>query len=132
MNMQRPVGYMKIRGGMRMPLLEVKELKQHFTINKGFLGNKKTVKAVDGVSFTVNEGETLGIVGESGCGKSSLGRSILRLIEPTSGEIKYKGTSITNLQGKPLKDLRREMQIVFQDPYASLNPRSTVRSILEA
>jgi oligopeptide/dipeptide ABC transporter ATP-binding protein len=115
-----------------MPLLEVRDLKQHFTINKGFLGKKKTVKAVDGVSFSVKEGETLGIVGESGCGKSSLGRSILRLIEPTSGEIKYKGKNITELKGKALKDLRKEMQIVFQDPFASLNPRNTVRDILEA
>lgn len=115
-----------------MALLEVKELKQHFSINKGFLGKKTTVKAVDGVSFSVNEGETLGIVGESGCGKSSLGRSILRLIEPTSGEINYKGKPITHLKGKALKDLRKELQIVFQDPYASLNPRNTVRTILEA
>jgi oligopeptide/dipeptide ABC transporter ATP-binding protein len=113
-------------------LLEVKDLKQHFTINKGFLGEKKIVKAVDGVSFTVKEGETLGIVGESGCGKSSLGRTILRLIEPTSGEIKYKGKTITGVKGKELKELRREMQIVFQDPFASLNPRNTVRDILEA
>ncbi|MDZ5471320.1 dipeptide ABC transporter ATP-binding protein [Bacillus sp. 31A1R] len=117
---------------MRLALLEVKDLKQHFTLKKGFLGDKKVVKAVDGVSFYINEGETLGIVGESGCGKSSLGRSILRLIEPTSGEIKYKGKSITELKGKQLKDLRKEMQIVFQDPYASLNPRSTVKAILEA
>jgi oligopeptide/dipeptide ABC transporter ATP-binding protein len=114
-----------------MALLEVKELKQHFTIKKGFLGEKKTVKAVDGVSFQIEQGETLGIVGESGCGKSSLGRTILQLLKPTSGEIIFGGRNITHLPRKEMKALRKDMQIVFQDPYASLNPRSTVRTILE-
>jgi len=114
-----------------LSLLEVKELKQHFTIKKGFLGEKKIVKAVDGVSFKIEQGETLGIVGESGCGKSSLGRTILQLIKPTSGEIHFQGRDITHLSRKEMKDVRKEMQIVFQDPYASLNPRSTVRTILE-
>ncbi|MEH7503003.1 dipeptide ABC transporter ATP-binding protein [Neobacillus drentensis] len=114
-----------------MALLEVKDLKQHFTIKKGFLGEKKAVKAVDGVSFQIEQGETLGIVGESGCGKSSLGRTILQLIKPTSGEIIFGGRNITHLPRKEMKELRKDMQIVFQDPYASLNPRSTVRTILE-
>ncbi|TYS63926.1 dipeptide ABC transporter ATP-binding protein [Bacillus infantis] len=125
-------GYTKERRENLLTLLEVKELKQHFTLKKGFLGEKKTVKAVDGVSFKVEQGETLGIVGESGCGKSSLGRSILQLIKPTSGEILFNGRNITHLPRKEMKELRRDMQIVFQDPYASLNPRSTIRSILEA
>lgn len=114
-----------------MALLEVKDLKQHFTIKKGFLGEKKKVKAVDGVSFHIEQGETLGIVGESGCGKSSLGRTILQLIKPTSGDIFFGGKNITHLPRKEMKELRKDMQIVFQDPYASLNPRSTVRAILE-
>lgn len=114
-----------------MALLEVKDLKQHFTIKKGFLGEKKIVKAVDGVSLEIGQGETLGIVGESGCGKSSLGRSILQLLKPTSGEIIFGGRTITHLPRKEMKEIRKDMQIVFQDPYASLNPRSTVRTILE-
>lgn len=113
-------------------LLEVENLRQHFTLKKGFLGEKKIVKAVDGVSFAINKGETLGIVGESGCGKSSLGRSVLRLVEPTEGSIRFEGQEITGLTRKEMKALRREMQVVFQDPYASLNPRSTVREILGA
>lgn len=114
-----------------MALLEVKDLKQHFTIKKGFLGEKKLVKAVDGVSLAIEQGETLGIVGESGCGKSSLGRSILQLLKPTSGEIIFDGRNITHLPRQEMKEIRKDMQIVFQDPYASLNPRSTVRTILE-
>jgi len=114
-----------------MALLEVKNLKQHFTLKKGFLGEKKIVKAVDGVSFHIEQGETLGIVGESGCGKSSLGRSILQLVEPTSGDVIFNGTNINKLPRKSMKEFRKDMQIVFQDPYASLNPRSTVRTILE-
>ncbi|MFF2447998.1 ABC transporter ATP-binding protein [Neobacillus sp. NPDC058068] len=114
-----------------MSLLEVKDLKQHFTIKKGFLGEKKTVKAVDGVSFHIEHGETLGIVGESGCGKSSLGRSILQLLKPTSGEIIFEGKSITHLPRREMKSVRKDMQLVFQDPYASLNPRSKICSILE-
>ncbi|WP_078547769.1 ABC transporter ATP-binding protein [Litchfieldia alkalitelluris] len=115
-----------------MSLLEIKNLKQHFPVNAGFLKAKKMVKAVDGVSFTLEKGETLGIVGESGCGKSTLGRSILRLVEPSSGEIHYKGNNISNISRKDMKELRKEMQIVFQDPFASLNPRQTIRQILEA
>lgn len=115
-----------------MTLLQVKDLKQHFTIKKGFLGSEKIVKAVDGVSFSINHGETLGIVGESGCGKSSLGRSVLRLVEPTAGQILFNGQDISKMTRKQMKEMRKEMQVVFQDPYASLNPRSTVQSILEA
>lgn len=114
-----------------MALLEVTNLKQHFTTKKGFMGDKTVVKAVDGVSITIEEGKTLGIVGESGCGKSSLGRSILRLVEPTEGSIKFEGKEIVGMSAKEMKELRKEMQIVFQDPYASLNPRRTVRQILE-
>lgn len=114
-----------------MPLLEVKDLKQHFKIKKGLFGTDKIVKAVDGVSFTINHGETLGVVGESGCGKSSLGRSILKLVKPSSGEIIFNGRDINKLSRNQLKDIRKDMQIVFQDPYASLNPRSTIQTILE-
>ena len=114
-----------------MNLLEVKDLKQYYIINKGFLGEKKVVKAVDGVSFTIRQGETLGIVGESGCGKSSLGRSVIRLLQPTSGEVHFEGQDITKMSQSEMKKIRKEIQMVFQDPYASLNPRSTIRSILE-
>lgn len=115
-----------------MTLLEVNNLKQHFTIKKGFLGDKKVVKAVDGVSLAIKEGETLGIVGESGCGKSTLARSVLRLVQPTEGSVRFEGREVTGLTRQQMKSLRREMQIVFQDPYASLNPRSTIREILGA
>ncbi|WP_019415453.1 dipeptide ABC transporter ATP-binding protein [Paenisporosarcina sp. TG20] len=115
-----------------MALLEVKNLKQHFITKKGFMGKKTIVKAVDGVDITIDVGQTLGIVGESGCGKSSLARSILRLAEPTSGSIKFNGEEVIGMNSNHMKMLRREMQIVFQDPYASLNPRNTVRQILEA
>ncbi|MFC4354750.1 ABC transporter ATP-binding protein [Chryseomicrobium palamuruense] len=117
---------------MKEELLEVSDLKTHFPIQKGILKrNTGFVKAVDGVSFKLAKGETLGIVGESGCGKSTTGRSILRLINPTSGSVKYKGKEVTSLSKGELLKLRKEMQIVFQDPYASLNPRITIASILE-
>jgi oligopeptide/dipeptide ABC transporter ATP-binding protein len=114
-----------------MMLLEVSGLKKHFTSKKGFFGKENLVRAVDGVSFSIREGETLGIVGESGCGKSTLGRSVLRLLEPTEGEIRFQGKDILPLKTKDMQLVRRNMQIVFQDPYASLNPRNTVRTILE-
>lgn len=112
-------------------LLDVKELKVYFPVGSGiFRKHSHFVKAVDDISFRVQKGETLGIVGESGCGKSTMGRSILRLIEPTSGSVKFKGHEITALTKSELRRLRRDIQIVFQDPYASLNPQLTVESIL--
>ncbi len=116
---------------MGQALLEVKDLKKYFPVTGGFF--KKTVgyvKATDGVSFTINEGETLSLVGESGCGKSTTGRAILRLHEPTSGEVSFGGKDIIKASKEEMKELRKEMQIVFQDPYSSLNPRMTVGQIL--
>jgi oligopeptide/dipeptide ABC transporter ATP-binding protein len=113
------------------PILEVKDLKKHFPIKKGVL--RRTVGhvyAVDGVSFTIGEGETLGLVGESGCGKSTAGRAILRLIEPTAGTVKVMGQDIAGLSKKELRPYRRQMQIVFQDPFSSLNPRMTAGDIV--
>src|SRR5262244_1293606 len=114
-----------------MSLLEIRDLKKHFPVGEGlFSRNKGTVKAVDGVNLSVEEGETLGIVGESGCGKSTLGRSILRLIEPTSGSVSFDGQELMGLPHAQLRRLRRRMQLIFQDPYASLNPRMRVREII--
>ena len=107
-------------------LLEVKNLRKYYPVRTGFV-KKTELKAVDDVSFFIRKGETLGIVGESGCGKTTLGRSILRLEEPTSGDILYEGNSII---GKKMKDYRTKMQIVFQDPYASLDPRKTVSDLI--
>ncbi len=108
-------------------LLEIKDLKKHFPIHGGFFrGVSGNVRAVDGISLQVYEGETLGIVGESGCGKSTLGRSILRLLEPTDGSVRFKGQDILKLSKSQMRTMRKEMQIVFQDPYASLNPRYTI------
>ena len=114
-----------------MSLLEIRDLKKHFPVGEGlFSRHKGVIKAVDGVSLTVEEGETLGIVGESGCGKSTLGRTILRLIEPTSGEIRFQGKDLVAMSQRELRDMRRQMQIIFQDPYASLNPRMRVGEIV--
>lgn len=113
------------------PLLEVTDLRTHFPIRSGLLRRQTgTVHAVDGVSFAVNEQETIGIVGESGCGKTTLGRSILRLVEPTSGSVRFDGQEVTTLSEAALRGLRSDMQIVFQDPYASLNSRWPVNSIV--
>jgi len=114
-----------------MSLLEIHDLKKHFPVGEGlFSRNKGTVKAVDGVNLSVEEGETLGIVGESGCGKSTLGRTILRLIEPTSGEVVFQGKNLVAMSQRELREMRRQMQIIFQDPYASLNPRMRVGDIV--
>ena len=113
------------------PVLEVTGLKKHFPIKKGLLSHTVGyVYAVDGVSFTINEGETLGLVGESGCGKSTVGRTVLRLIDPTEGTIKVSGTDITTLGKNELRSFRREMQIIFQDPFSSLNPRMSAGDIV--
>ena len=116
---------------MTNPILEVSHLKKYFDIKGGIFGKSVgEVKAVDDLSFSVNEGEILGIVGESGCGKSTAGKSILRLIEPTDGSVKFEGTDLTDLTSEEMRQLRKNMQMIFQDPYASLNPRHKVERII--
>src|SRR6188474_3856208 len=108
------------------PIVEVADLKKHFPLRRGLLARSVAwVKAVDGVSFAIKPGETLCLVGESGCGKSTVGKLLLRLIEPTEGEIRLDGEDITGLGRGDMRTRRRRMQMVFQDPYASLNPRMT-------
>ena len=109
----------------RIPLIETVDLKKYFKV-----GDKSYLHAVDGINMKVYPGETIGVVGESGCGKSTLGRTILRLIEPTSGQILYNGEDITKLNARQMKRMRQEMQIIFQDPYASLDPRKSVIEII--
>jgi oligopeptide transport system ATP-binding protein len=114
-----------------MSLLEIRNLKKHFPVGQAlFSRNKDVLKAVDGVNLNVEQGETLGLVGESGCGKSTLGRAILRLIEPTGGEVYFEGKNLLTMSQRELRDMRRQMQIIFQDPYASLNPRMRVGDIV--
>jgi len=114
------------------PLLEVKNIRKTFISSAGWFGKKEKVHAVDDVSFKIYEGETLGLVGESGCGKSTLGNAILRLDDPTEGDILYQGKSITNLKGEALRQLRKDIQLIFQDPFSSLNPRLSVgKAIME-
>jgi peptide/nickel transport system ATP-binding protein len=116
---------------MTVPLLEVNDLKKHFVVRSGLLGTSAaTVSAVDGVSFTIDKGETLALVGESGCGKSTVGRCILRLFDITAGHVVLDGQRIDDLSPGALRPLRRRMQVVFQDPFSSLNPRLRVRDIL--
>lgn len=108
----------------RNALVEIKKLQKYFTISGG------TVKAVDGVDLTIHQGETVGLVGESGCGKSTIGKTVIRLLEATAGEVLFEGKNIFSLSAKELKALRKEVQIIFQDPYSSLNPRMTIESII--
>jgi oligopeptide transport system ATP-binding protein len=120
-------------GGVMMeaPIIEVKNLKKYFPVNKGLLGRKRSyVKAVDDISFTINKGETLGLVGESGCGKSTTGRMLMRLLDPTEGQIYFEGNEISNLNDNQIRSTRKDFQMVFQDPYASLNPRMKVGEII--
>ncbi len=114
------------------PLLVVEGLEKHFPVRSGFLWERTVdwIKAVDGISFSIDEGTTLGLVGESGSGKSTTGFCVLQLLKPTAGSVRFGGTELTTLKGEELRRMRREMQIVFQDPYSSLNPRMTVGDIV--
>ncbi|EET86715.1 ABC transporter related protein [Clostridium carboxidivorans P7] len=112
-------------------LLQVKNLKQYFPVESGFFSKKNSyVKAVDDISFDIYKGETLGLVGESGCGKSTTGKMLVNLLKPTSGEVIFQGKDISNLKGTQRRSLSKEIQIIFQDPYASLNPRMTIGDII--
>jgi oligopeptide transport system ATP-binding protein len=117
-------------GKRQRPLLQAERLAKFFPVRRGWLGRTRFVRAVDGVSLYVKSGETLGLVGESGCGKSTLGRTVLKLLEPTAGRVFFGGEDITPMSQRELRPLRRRMQIIFQDPYSSLNPRMTVRAIV--
>jgi oligopeptide/dipeptide ABC transporter ATP-binding protein len=120
-----------VSGNGGPPLLEIQGLKKHYPLHGGIFGGKVgTVRAVDGVSLLVRQGETLGLVGESGCGKSTLGRTVLRLEDPTDGRILFEGADLAHAKGPELFRLRRELQMIFQDPYSSLNPRMTVGEIV--
>ena len=114
-------------------LLDVRGLQMHFPVSKGVIFQSRVgeIKAVDGVSFQIMRGETLGLVGESGCGKTTIGRCILQLLRPTGGEVRFRGEDLIQLSGKEMRPLRKELQVIFQDPYGSLNPRMTVGSIVE-
>ncbi|GED71271.1 ABC transporter ATP-binding protein [Brevibacillus reuszeri] len=118
-------------GEAKQALVEVRNLKKYFEVQKSFLGRSQTLlKAVDDVSFTIQKGETFGLVGESGCGKTTIGRTLLKLYEPTDGDILYKGQSISQLGYKEMLPYRKKMQMIFQDPYASLDPRMTIAEII--
>ncbi|AJY75102.1 ABC transporter ATP-binding protein [Paenibacillus beijingensis] len=124
---------MALNRGLRseQPILEVKGLKKHFPVKGGLGAPKRQVKAINDVSFALYEGETYGLVGESGCGKSTTGRAILRLIEPSEGQLIYNGSDLCKLDRKSMMALRKEMQMIFQDPYSSLNPRKRVGTMIE-
>jgi peptide/nickel transport system ATP-binding protein/oligopeptide transport system ATP-binding protein len=128
----RPAPVAEPAPGAAAPLLQVRDLVKHFPITRGIIFQRKigAVRAVDGVSFEVERGETLGIVGETGCGKSTTAKLIMRLLSVTEGQVCFEGEDITELRGAPLKAVRREMQMIFQDPYSSLNPRKTIGSII--
>ena len=114
-----------------MALLEIRDLRKYFPVPSGLLGRAQDyVKAIDGVSLDVEDGETVGLVGESGCGKTSLGRCLVRLIEPTGGTVTFQGHNLSTLSGAAMREMRRKMQMIFQDPYASLNPRMRVGEII--
>src|SRR5512145_2943919 len=114
-----------------MPLLEVQGLTKEFTRKGGLFGRASVLRAVDRVTFSIDEGETFGLVGESGSGKTTTGRCILRLIEPTAGQVRFRGEDVLAFSRKRMRQARRDMQIVFQDPYSSLNPRMRVGTIVE-
>src|SRR6266508_3389395 len=118
--------------GLGQTLVSVKDLKMYFPVTSGLIFQHKVadVKAVDGVTFEIKRGETLGLVGESGCGKSTTGRAVLQLYRPTAGTVDFEGHELTKLKGGDLRRMRRRMQMIFQDPYASLTPRMTVGSII--
>ncbi|MGE5827431.1 MAG: ABC transporter ATP-binding protein [Micromonosporaceae bacterium] len=126
----QPVGAPGRHSAREEPLLKVEGLVKHFPVRGGFLGKKQLVQAVDGVDFSVAPGETLGLVGESGCGKTTTGRLLVRLIEPTAGKIVFNGHDISHMGRVHLRPLRQQMQFIFQDPYSSLNPRHTVGRIV--
>src|SRR5699024_1530584 len=114
----------------RKTILEINGLKKHYAVSEGWIRKKKSLKAVDGIDLTIEEGETLGIVGESGCGKSTLGNLIMRLIEPTQGEIIFNGINLTNIKEREIRSIRKAIQMIFKDPLSSLNPRMSVFDII--
>src|SRR5207302_382168 len=113
-------------------LVDVRDLKMHFPLTRGIIMQRVVghVRAVDGISFSIERGQTMGLVGESGSGKTTIGRTIIRLYKPTSGEVIFKDQDLTKLSGESLRQMRRQVQMVFQDPYASLNPRFTIGSLI--
>lgn len=113
------------------PILKVRNLKTYFDVTKGIFSKKQIVKAVDDVSFDVMPNETFGLVGESGCGKTTLGRTIVKIYDPAGGSIEFEGQDISKIRGKDLKPFRKKMQMIFQDPYASLDPRMTVGEMIK-